>query len=137
MREVGLLPVLRKVAVVAALAGAAGSLALMLHAGRRQQSRILMFLFGVWVLSPFLAALMANSVSKRWAVRTRVMLYVLMIVLSLASLTIYGEVAFEYVKAKAGFIFLVVPGGSWLLLVIAVGTAALISGRQSGRAGTA
>lgn len=55
--EHGFANVLRSVAVVAMLAGAAGSITLMLHAGRRQQSRVLMLLFGAWVLSPFVAAL--------------------------------------------------------------------------------
>jgi hypothetical protein len=137
MREAGLLTVLRRAAVISALAGAAGSAALMLLAGRRQQSRVLVLLFAIWVVSPFIAGLIANSVSKRWPAGTRATLYVLMVVLTLGSLIIYGEVAFEYVKAKAGFVFLVVPFGSWLLLAVMVGTAAIISARQSRRSRTA
>lgn len=136
MRDAGLITVLRKVAVMSALAGAAGSLTLMLHAGRRQQSRVLVLLFAIWVVSPFTAALIADSVSKRWHVRTRATLYISMIAVTLGSLAIYGGVAFEYVKAKAGFVFLVVPFGSWLLIAVAVATAAIISARRSSRSRT-
>ena len=131
--EAGFLPVLRGAALIAVLAGAGGSVAMMLHVGRRQQSRILLLLFGVWVLSPFVSAVAANSVSKHWAVVIRATLYVVMVVLTLGSLAIYGYVAFEHAKVKIGFVFLVVPLASWLLTVIVVGTAALISGRQSRR----
>jgi uncharacterized metal-binding protein len=92
-----------------------------------------MLVFGIWMLSPFIAALIAHSVSKRWAVGTRATLSVLMVVLTLISLGIYEAVAFEYVNAKVGFIFLVVPLASWLLMAVVVGTAALICGRHSGR----
>ncbi len=129
--EYGFVNVLRSVAVVAMLVGAAGSITLMLHAGRRQQSRVLMLLFGAWVLSPFVAALVSSSISKRWAVVTRTKLYTATVVLTLFSLAIYGSVAFGYAKAKVGFVFLVVPLVSSLLVAIGVGAAALISGRQS------
>jgi len=39
-------------------------------------------------------------------------------------LAIYGEVAFGYATAKVGFIFLVVPLASWLLIAIVVPIAA-------------
>jgi hypothetical protein len=136
MCEAGFLTVLRKVAVISVLAGAAGSVALMLHAGRRQQSLVLVLLFAIWVVSPFIAALIAESVSKRWPAGTRATLYVLMVILTLGSLAIYGEVAFEYVKAKAGFVFLVVPFGSWLLIAVVVAAAAISSARQSRRSRT-
>lgn len=132
MLETGFVSVLRRVALIAMLGGSAGSIMFMLHAARRQQSRILMLLFGIWVLSPFVAAVVASSVSKHWAVVTRATLYMVMIVVTLSSLAIYGDVALGYAKAKTGFIFLVVPLASWLLTAAAVGTAALIFGRQSG-----
>jgi len=122
---------LRRVAVLSALSGAAGSLGLMLHAGRRQQSRLLVLLFAIWVVSPFIAALIANSFSKRWPAGARTLLHVLMMVLALGSWAIYGAVAFAYVKAKTGFVFLVVPFGSWLLIAVVV-AATMISARKSG-----
>jgi hypothetical protein len=135
--EAGFVSVLRRAAAIAMLVGAAGSVALMLHAGRRQQSRVLLLLFGAWVLSPFLGAGVARSISKRWAAATRMALYAATIVLALSSLAIYGAVAFGYAQAKVGFVFLVVPLVSGLLLAIGVGTSALISRRQSSRQNTA
>ena len=122
---------LRGTALIAVLAGAAGSLGLMLRAGQRQNSRILLLLFGVWVLSPYVATAWAHAVSKRWSAVTRATLYVVILVFTLSSLAIYGAVAFGYLRAKAGFIFLVVPFASWLLITIVLASAALISGRLS------
>jgi hypothetical protein len=115
------------------LAGAAGSLGLMFRAGRRQNSKILLLLFAIWVLSPFIALVGANMVSKRWPILTRAALYSVMLVLTLGSLAIYREVAFGYTTAKVGFVFLVVPLASWLLIAIVVPIAALISSRVSRR----
>jgi hypothetical protein len=129
----GFMSVLRIAATTAMLVGAAGSVPLMLHAGRRQQSRVLLLLFGTWVLSPFLGAGVASSISKRWGAATRTALYAAIIVFALSSLAIYGAVAFGYVQAKVGFVFLVAPLVSWLLLATGVGTSALISRRQSSR----
>jgi len=115
--KVGLL---RAAALIGLLVGAAGSLGLMLHAGRRQNSRILVLLFAIWVLSPFIALAGANVVSRRWTVPVRATLYSVMLVLALASLAIYGVVAFGYATAKVGFVFLVVPLASWLLIAFVV-----------------
>ena len=125
------LGLLRRATPIAVLAGAAGSLGLMFYAGRRQNSRILLLLFAIWVLSPFIALLWANVVSKRWSILTRATLYSVMLVLTLGSLAIYGAVAFGYATAKVGFVFLVVPLSSWLLIAIGVSIAALISSRVS------
>jgi hypothetical protein len=130
--ESGYLGVLRTAALIAVLAGAAGSVGLMLRAGRRNQSQILLLLlFGIWVLSPFVAAFLAHVFSKRWPVVTRATLYAVMLALTVGSLTIYGDFVFGHLQAKAGFVFLVVPFASWLLIGI-VG-AMVIFGRRSRR----
>jgi hypothetical protein len=131
--ERGFLGLLRAAALIAVLAGAAGSLGLMLHAGRRNDSRILLVLFTIWVLSPFVALVLADVVSKRWSVLTRATLHSVMLVLTLGSLAIYGDVALGPPRAKTAFVFVVVPPASWLLIAIAVPIAALISGRLSRR----
>src|ERR1039458_205725 len=82
----GFLGPLRIAALLALLAGAVGSVGLMLHAGRHNDSRFLLVLFALWVLSPFVALILANVVSKRWPVHTRVALYTVMLVLTLGSL---------------------------------------------------
>ncbi len=130
-RESGVLGLLRGAALIAVLAGAVGSVSLMVYVGRRNDSRILLGLFGLWVLSPFMVLVLANVVSKRWSVFTRATLYSVMLVLTLGSLAIYGDVAFGPPRAKAAFVFVVVPPASWLLIAIVVPIAALISGRLS------
>ena len=115
---------LRAAALIAVPVGAVGSVGLMLYAGRRNPSRILLLLFVIWVLSPFVAAALASVASNRWSVVTRATLYVAMLALTLGSLAIYGGVAVGYVKAKIGFVFLVVPLASWLLLGLALAVAA-------------
>lgn len=134
MPEGGFLGLLRAAALIAVLAGAAGSVGLMLRAGHRNPSRLLIVLFALWVLSPFMALVWANVVSKRWSVLTRATLYVVMLVITLGSLAIYGALAFGPLRAKTGFVFLVVPAASWLLIAVVIPMAAMISGRVSRRA---
>src|SRR5436309_5580415 len=67
----GLLALLRRVALIAALVGALGSVGLVLQVGRRKHSpRLLLALFVIWVLSPFVALVVANIASKSWSVRS-------------------------------------------------------------------
>src|SRR5712691_4338173 len=126
------LGVLRAVALIAVVAGAVGSVGLMLHAGKRTP-RLLLVLFTIWVLSPFVALAWANVVSKRWSVLIRATLYGVTLVLTLGSLAIYGDVALEPPRAKTAFVFVVVPPASFLLIAIVVPIAALISGKLSRR----
>lgn len=133
MPERGFLKVLRGAALVAVLAGGGGSFALMLRAGRNQRSIILILLFAAWVLSPFIGAILAHTVSKCWSILTRVTLSVVMLILTAGSLMIYGNAAFGHSTAKVGFVFLMVPLASWLLAAIVVSISAFISGRQSRR----
>jgi hypothetical protein len=122
---------LRGAALIAVLVGGACSVGLMLRTGQHQNSRILLLLFGIWVLSPFAAAAWAYAVSRRWSGVTRATLYVVILVFTLSSLAIYGAVALGLLRAKVGFVFLVVPFASWLLITIVLPSAALISGRLS------
>jgi hypothetical protein len=136
-RERGFLGLLRGPALIAVLAGAEGAVAFLLRAGGRSDSRILLVLFAIWVLSPFMALALAEVISKHWSVLTRATLYIVMLVLTLGSLAIYGDGALRPPRAKAAFVFLVVPLASWLLIAIVVPIAALISGRLSRRGGGA
>ncbi len=131
--ESGILRLLRAAALVAVLAGAVGSVGLTLYAGRRNDSRILMVLFALWVLSPFVAVVSASIASKRWLALTRGTLYSATLVVTLSSLVIYGVVALGPPRGKTAFVFVVVPPASWLLTAIAVTIVALISGRRSRR----
>jgi hypothetical protein len=128
----GFLGLLHAVALTAVVAGAGGSVGLMLWVGHRNPSRVLLVLFAIWDLSPFMALLLANMVSKRWSVLTRATLYGVMLVVTLSSVAIYGDVVLRP-RPQPAFVFLVVPLGSWLLMTIVVPIAALISGRLSRR----
>jgi hypothetical protein len=130
--EGGFLGHLRAAALIAVLVGAVGSVGFLLRAGQRTP-RLLLVLFVLWVLSPFMAVVLADVVSKRWSVLTRATLYCVMLVLTLGSLAIYGDDALRPRRAQAGFVFVVVPLASWLLIAIVVPIAALVSRRLSRR----
>jgi len=108
--------------LIAVLLGAAGSLVLMFNASRNQRSILLITLFTIWVLSPFIGLLVVNRISKRWSTLSRVTFYWLTVVLTVGSLIVYTGI-FNPPGTKAGFIFLVVPFTSWVL----VGTVILIT----------
>jgi hypothetical protein len=126
------LGVLRAVALIAVVAGAVGSIGLMLRAGRRTP-RLLLVFFVIWVLSPFVALAWTNRVSTRWSVPTRATLYYVTLVLTLGSLAIYGNLVLPPAASPRAFVFVVVPPVSWLLMAIVVPMAALISRRRSHR----
>ena len=115
---------LRTVARAALLAGAAGSIALMLRAGARQRSAFLILLFTGWVLSPFAALALASLRAARWPARVRTALDAAMIGVSVLCLAVYSMHAVRGVM-KAGFVYLVVPAGAWLLIVVALGANAV------------
>ncbi len=123
--------VLQTAALIALPAGAAGSAGFMLRAGHRNPSHVLLILFSIWVLSPFVALVFAVIVSKDWSVLTRATLYGVILVLTVSSLAIYGDVALGPPRRKTAFAFVVVPPASWLLIAIATSLATLISRRRS------
>ena len=65
------LGLLRATALIAVVAGAGGSIAFMLRVGQRNQSRLLLLVFAIWVLAPFLTLWMANTLAKRWPIPAR------------------------------------------------------------------
>jgi hypothetical protein len=77
--------------------------------------------------------LFATILSKDWSVLTRTTLYGVMLVLTVSSLSIYGDVALGPPRPKTAFAFVVVPPASWLLIAIATSIAALISRRRERR----
>jgi hypothetical protein len=120
---------LRAVALIAAVAGAAGSLGLMLRAGH--PPLFLRVLFAIWVLSPFMALLLADIVSKSWSVITRATLHSVMLAITLSSLAIYAYVVLRPRQSTPTFVFLIVPPASCVLVGMVVLIAALISRRPS------
>lgn len=127
----GFLRLLRAVARIAVLIGALGSVSFTLRAGQRNPSRLLMVLFVIWVLSPFIATLFGNFMLRDGPMLTRAALYSVAMILSVVSLAIYGQVALGPPRPKTAFAFVVVPLLSWLLIALAVAVAAFISHRRS------
>ena len=121
---------LRVAALTSMVVGAIGSVVLMLYAGRRNPSSLLIFLFVIWVLSPFLLLALADIISQRWSRLTRLSLYRVTLVLTLSSLAIYAHRALGPPRPQAAFIFIVVPPLSWLFVAVVVSVAGLISGRS-------
>ena len=119
---------LRVLAFAIAFAGAVGSLYFMFKVGHENNSFILVALFTVWVLSPFVALFIFNKISIRWSVTARAYIYWLMIVLAISSLVAYSG-ALIPPGTKPAFIFLVTPLSSWVLIVIVF----LIAGKISKR----
>ena len=123
------LDLLRAVAIIAVVAGGGGSVALTWYAGHQSDSRSLVALFVIWVLSPFVGLVLADMASKHWSVFARATLYNVMLVLVIGSLAIYGAHALRPPRTQAAFVFIVVPPASWLLIVIIVTIAGLKSRR--------
>jgi hypothetical protein len=107
---------IRIVALTIVVVGAVGSLYFMFNAGRHQKSILLIALFMVWVLSPFVIFIFANKISNRWTVPARATLYWATIVLAVGSLIVYSG-TFNTAQTKPASIFLIVPFISWLLIL--------------------
>ena len=128
--EPGFIGPLRGAARAAVLVGAVGSVGLMFHASQHPP-RLLLVLFVIWVLAPFIALALADAASKHWPVITRATLYCVMLVVTLGGLAAYGYDLMKPPRAQAAFVFVIVPLASWLLIATAIPVAALIPVRLS------
>jgi len=115
---------------IAALVAAVGSAAFLLRSGQRP-SWLLLAIMMVWVVAPFAALLLAETVSKRWPSPVRTTLYSLMLLLAVGSLIAYAVDAWRPGKAQAAFVFVMAPLVSWVVIAITVPIAALVARRQS------
>jgi K+-transporting ATPase A subunit len=120
---------LRTTALIAIGVSAAASLGLMFHASDRRPP-LLMAIFVVWILAPFVSLVLADKFSPRWSVLTRTTLYSLMLVVALGSLAAYGYDAVRPRHAQAAFVYVMIPPVSCLLIATALAIAALISSRR-------
>lgn len=111
---------LRLAALAAAPIGAVGSLVFMFRVGHRNPSAILMGIFTLWVLAPFIAMAWTPRCLKHRPSLAQVTFQVLTLVLTLGSLLVYGEVAFGAPRPQPAFMFLVVPFASLLLIGVAL-----------------
>ena len=104
----------RRVARTALAIGAAGSLALMVYAGRHNRSIALVLLFTVWVSSPFVALAVADRWARRWQPASRAAFYGVMFAVSLGSVLVY---AFDALRPRpqAAFFYVLVPPTCWII----------------------
>ena len=121
---------LRTTALIAVLVGATGTVVLFFRASEHTPP-LLVVLFMIWLLSPFVILGWANVISKRWSVLTQAALYCVTLVIALASLAIYGNViVITRHGAPKAAPFVVVAPASFLLTAIVVSIAARVSSRQ-------
>lgn len=126
-------PQLRAPAIIATVAGGVGSVALMFHAGKHPP-RLLLVLFTLWVLSPFVALIVAFIMSKRWSSITRSTLYILMLVGAVVSVVIYADITVVAPMANPTRVFVIIPPASVVLITAVLAVAALIGRRRSSSA---
>jgi len=126
----GSLGLLRGAAAIAAVVGAVGAVALMLSV---PQHRIpfLMVLFTIWVGAPFVVLIWAIIRSRTWSVSTRGTVYIVTLLITLATVAIYGRVVVSPPKAQPAFWFVITPVLSCLVLAAAVSMSVLTSRRRS------
>jgi hypothetical protein len=123
----------RPLAMFACVAGAGASLLFMYQVGHRNPSFVLMLLFTVWVLSPFVALLVSAMMSAGWTGPSRAALYGVMCAVSVLSPLAYGAVALGPPRPRPAFAFLVVPLASWCLGAGALAVVSVIERRLARR----
>jgi len=112
---------------VAILVGAAGSLALLLYAGRSNTHLLITLGFIVWVLAPFGLLALAERRSGGWAPATRATLHVLTVLVVAGSLAIYGYRAAFPPRSTGAFLFVLVPPLSVVLVLVTLGIVSVMS----------
>jgi hypothetical protein len=98
------------------VAGALGSLALTIRAGKNNPSILLIAMFCGWVLSPFVALVVGIWRYKILNSRSRLCLLTLVGIVTALSLMGYGGL-FNRPGTKNAFVFLVIPIFCWMLLL--------------------
>lgn len=121
---------LRSVGLAVLGLGAVAALILLLRAGQHMP-RILVPMFVVWVLAPFIALLLVDRFSTRWSALTRSTLYVLMLVVSIGSVALYADDARGHRTSKAAAVYVATPPASVLVSALALSIVALLSRKRS------
>lgn len=111
---------LRKVSLISIAVASTGAFGLTMYVGRNNPSLALMMMFMMWVLSPFVAALIVDTKWEQWTGVRRESLYALMILISVVSLVVFSFVAFGPPMAKPAAPFLLVPAAEWILVAAVV-----------------
>jgi hypothetical protein len=112
---------MRSLVLAVVIGGAAGSIALLRQAGSRQASFLLMALFTVWVLSPFVVLGWATFTSNARPPRHRAITAAVAVMVTLWSLAMYDGVLPMPANSRPAAVYLVVPLLSWVLFAILAG----------------
>jgi hypothetical protein len=121
---------LRATALVTLLVGASASVAMTLYAIRNNPSQLLMVLFTLWVLGPFIVLELVHLASSHWSILTRLAIYGLMPLLTIVSMIVYGQRILRPRRSTGAFVFVALPPLSVLTILIVVAVAGLISRRR-------
>ena len=105
------------------VASAVGALMSMFTVGHRQRSVVLMAMFTVWVLSPFVALWLINGKARRWDPPAGSGLEYATVLISLAALGRYVWVLIRPVEHQPASTFMIVPFASWVAIAVAAGVA--------------
>ena len=115
---------LRAASLVAVMVGVVGSLGLWIHAAKNPPPLIIA-LFVVWVLSPFVILGAAHLRARRWLPGTQSALYGVTLFVAITTLVIYMDDAIAHRTAHPAFVYVAVPPAMWAisLAAIAIGAA--------------
>ena len=112
---------------IATIGGAAGSVALLLYAGRSNTHLLITIGFIVWVLAPFGLLALAERRSGHWPPATRAVLGTLIWLVVIGSLAIYAYRAAVPPRSTGAFLFVIVPPVSVVLVLAALGIVSVMS----------
>ena len=108
--------IVRAVSIIVLLICALISMWLTIYAGRHNNSSLLVTMFALWVIFPFVILLIEFLISKSWTGRKQRLLYSLMIIISLLSLLVYSNIL-SPAGTKTAFVFLAFPLLSLLVIL--------------------
>lgn len=96
---------------------AAGSLACAIYTGRHNSSVLLIVLFAVWVLSPFVGLAWIDRFAETLPRDMASAIRASALVICISSLVLYVAIAASHLGHHAAFPFLVTPASSWLAIL--------------------
>ena len=108
--------------------GAAGSLGFLFMAGRNSPA-LVMSMIAAWVISPFVALVLAHAMARRWPAPVRHALYSVMLAVTVLAVGLYWN---DYVRPHTprAAPFVLVPGVSWVAMTVVLSLTWLISRRN-------
>ncbi len=126
----GFFKLLQTLTPIIIVIGAIGSVVLVSLAGQRSNQHFLQLLFDIWVLSPFGIIILIKKFSKEWPTITQSMLNCMILFITVSSLIVYIIVNINP-STQLAFPFVIIPLLSWLMILIIILIAKLITRKIS------